>query len=216
MLDVHPPHEAAHTWKDFFIHIATIVVGLLIAIGLEQTVEMFHHRHQLHQLEQSLDQEVERNHQLAQKDIAELDRLMRIEEQNKLAIQASIDAKSQGPLALVASPLIERSGSTNWSVPTSATLTAARYNGTLSLVPQQQAVFLSRLEFTTSTLTELSHQLFDAEYHLRALIHLHADPSAHTPEERHQLLVAVSDLEETAMHTRLVLVRMNEITPQDR
>jgi hypothetical protein len=24
MLDVYPPHEAAHTWKDFFIHIATI------------------------------------------------------------------------------------------------------------------------------------------------------------------------------------------------
>jgi hypothetical protein len=47
MLDVHPPHEAAHTWRDFLIHIATIVVGLLIAIGLEQTVEFFHHRHQL-------------------------------------------------------------------------------------------------------------------------------------------------------------------------
>lgn len=28
MLDVHPPHEATHTWTDFFIHIATIVVGL--------------------------------------------------------------------------------------------------------------------------------------------------------------------------------------------
>jgi hypothetical protein len=47
MLDVHPPHEAAHTWRDFFIHIATIVVGLCIAVGLEQTVEFFHHRHQL-------------------------------------------------------------------------------------------------------------------------------------------------------------------------
>jgi hypothetical protein len=33
MLDVHPPHEAAHTWKDFFIHVGTICVGLLIAIG---------------------------------------------------------------------------------------------------------------------------------------------------------------------------------------
>lgn len=44
MLDVHPPHEAAHTWKDFFIHIATIVIGLLIAVGLEQTVEYIHHR----------------------------------------------------------------------------------------------------------------------------------------------------------------------------
>jgi hypothetical protein len=32
MLDIHPPHEAAHSWRDFFIHIATICVGLLIAI----------------------------------------------------------------------------------------------------------------------------------------------------------------------------------------
>jgi hypothetical protein len=46
MLDVHAPHERVHSWSDFFIHIATIVIGLLIAIGLEQTVEYFHHRHQ--------------------------------------------------------------------------------------------------------------------------------------------------------------------------
>jgi hypothetical protein len=45
MLDVHPAHHAASTWRDFFIHIATIVLGLLIAVGLEQTVEYFHHRH---------------------------------------------------------------------------------------------------------------------------------------------------------------------------
>ena len=50
MLDVHAPHQPTHTWKDFFIHIATIVVGLLIAIGLEQTVEYFHELHQLHEL----------------------------------------------------------------------------------------------------------------------------------------------------------------------
>jgi hypothetical protein len=47
MLDVHPPHEAAHTWKDFFIHVATICVGLLIAVGLEQTVEWLHRRHEV-------------------------------------------------------------------------------------------------------------------------------------------------------------------------
>jgi len=44
MLDVHPPHNPTHTWRDFFIHIATIVLGLLIAIGLEQTVEYLHQR----------------------------------------------------------------------------------------------------------------------------------------------------------------------------
>jgi hypothetical protein len=46
MLDVHPAHHAASTWREFFIHIATIVLGLLIAVSLEQAVEWFHHRNQ--------------------------------------------------------------------------------------------------------------------------------------------------------------------------
>ena len=57
MLDVHPPHHAANSWRDFFIHIATIVIGLLIAIGLEQTVEYFHHRHQVAETRRSLEAE---------------------------------------------------------------------------------------------------------------------------------------------------------------
>ena len=47
MLDVHPAHHAATSWKEFFIHIATIVLGLLIAVGLEQTVEYIHHRNEV-------------------------------------------------------------------------------------------------------------------------------------------------------------------------
>jgi hypothetical protein len=62
MLDVHPPHSPTHTWKDFLIHIATIVVGLIIAVGLEQTVEAIHHRHQLSESRESLRVEREQNH----------------------------------------------------------------------------------------------------------------------------------------------------------
>jgi hypothetical protein len=54
MLDVHAPQEPLYTWKGFFIHIATIVLGLLIAIGLEQTVELFHHRHQVSEAREAL------------------------------------------------------------------------------------------------------------------------------------------------------------------
>jgi hypothetical protein len=61
MLDVHAPHETVHTWKDFFIHIATIVIGLLIAVGLEQTVEFFHHRHQAREGLDLLRREVDEN-----------------------------------------------------------------------------------------------------------------------------------------------------------
>jgi hypothetical protein len=60
MLDVHPPHAPTHTWRDFLIHIATIVIGLLIAIGLEQTVEYFHHRREQHQLIEDLRAEAEK------------------------------------------------------------------------------------------------------------------------------------------------------------
>ena|SRR5580658_3556240 len=64
MLDVHAPHEGIHTWKNFFVHIATIVIGLLIAVGLEQTVEYFHHRHQVAEVRESL--RVERRNRLLQ------------------------------------------------------------------------------------------------------------------------------------------------------
>jgi hypothetical protein len=62
MLDVHAPHDAVRTWRDFCIHIAAIAVGLLIAIGLEQTVEYFHHRHQVAETREALRVEREQNH----------------------------------------------------------------------------------------------------------------------------------------------------------
>jgi len=61
MLDVHPPHSPTHTWKDFFIHIATIVVGLLIAVGLEQAVEAIHHHHQRDEARERLVEEIKQN-----------------------------------------------------------------------------------------------------------------------------------------------------------
>jgi hypothetical protein len=57
MLDVHSPHESIHSWTSFFIHLATIVIGLLIAVGLEQSVEYFHHRHQVAEIRRSLAEE---------------------------------------------------------------------------------------------------------------------------------------------------------------
>src|ERR1700691_1989937 len=61
MLDVRAPPEVVHTWKDCPIHIATIVIGLLIAIGLEQTVEVFHHRHQVAETREALQLELDQN-----------------------------------------------------------------------------------------------------------------------------------------------------------
>ena len=72
MLDVHVPHPT-HTWKDFFIHIATITVGLLIAVSLEQTVEYLHRLHERHLLEDELHVEAEILQRNAEIDIEQYD-----------------------------------------------------------------------------------------------------------------------------------------------
>ena len=44
-MEVHPPDHPLRTWGDFWIHLGTITIGLLIALGLEATVEWAHRVH---------------------------------------------------------------------------------------------------------------------------------------------------------------------------
>jgi hypothetical protein len=61
VLEVHPPNEPVHGWRDFFIHLATITIGLLIALSLEGAVEFWQHRHLVHEAEASMQIEIGAN-----------------------------------------------------------------------------------------------------------------------------------------------------------
>jgi hypothetical protein len=61
MLDVHPPHQTIHGWRDFFVHLATISIGLLIALGLEATAEWIHHRNEVADTREALRRELQEN-----------------------------------------------------------------------------------------------------------------------------------------------------------
>jgi hypothetical protein len=61
LIDVHPPHHALNGWREFMLHMLTIVLGLLIAIGLEQSVEYFHHQHELREFREGLRQDCEKS-----------------------------------------------------------------------------------------------------------------------------------------------------------
>jgi hypothetical protein len=63
MLDVHPPHSRMEGTRDFFLHLFTITVGLLIALGLEAGAEALHHRHQRKEAEALIRQEIQDNRQ---------------------------------------------------------------------------------------------------------------------------------------------------------
>ncbi len=140
MLDVHPPHHAASTWRDFFIHIATIVVGLLIAVGLEQTVEAIHHRHQLHQLEADLHTEGIRNLHIALDNIRTSEQRRQTDAQQYAElIQTVRDYRTAATHPTHPTQYI------TYSKPAYAVWTVAQQSGTLGLLSREDAQSYARL-----------------------------------------------------------------------
>lgn len=61
MLDVHPPHKAIGSVSEFFLHLFTITVGLLIAVGIEGLVERHQHSELAEQARSSMTAEIKAN-----------------------------------------------------------------------------------------------------------------------------------------------------------
>src|ERR1700760_4223636 len=67
-MEVHMPEEPVYTWTQFWIHLGTITVGLLIALGLEHAVAYAHKVHERHELQRELREEGERNQETLKMD----------------------------------------------------------------------------------------------------------------------------------------------------
>jgi hypothetical protein len=144
MLDVHPPHTPTHTWRDFLIHIATIVVGLLIAVGLEQTVEAIHHHHQRHELEEALQRDSIENGGYIRSDIDLMSKTISWALQDAATIE---HADSDGPLTL------HRQPDGDIITVNAGVWQAAKSNGVASLLPAGEQNWFEEL-------AELHNELF--------------------------------------------------------
>lgn len=80
MLDVHVPHEPISTRKGFVLHIATIVIGLLIAVTLEQSGQYLHPRHEVRVAREALAAEHRENIRRYHDNVR--DHLLRLANQN--------------------------------------------------------------------------------------------------------------------------------------
>jgi len=59
-MDIHKPH-AAKTWKEFFIELGTVVLGILIALSLEQAVENWREHRQSREAHEAMRAELAGN-----------------------------------------------------------------------------------------------------------------------------------------------------------
>ncbi len=68
-MHIHRP-KPLHGGREVLLEIGIIVIGIVIAVGLEQTVEFFHHRDQREQLETALQRDGQANRGYIKEDIA--------------------------------------------------------------------------------------------------------------------------------------------------
>ena len=133
-MEVHPPEHPIFTWKQFFIHMATICLGLLIAIALEQSVEALHRRHQRHQLEADLRAEGVRDLHIAIALLESTDWTARRHSQQAQELDRA--AALGRPPAYIPSP---PKRTQPLSRPSDAVWTVAQTSTTLNLLPRSEA-----------------------------------------------------------------------------
>lgn len=223
MIDIHAPHESAHTWTDFFTHIATIVVGLLIAIGLEQTVEAIHQHHQRNQLEADLHDEAINNRAIIARDLKVRD-LEPWFEQAVSAVDSAAASQGELHLTLPLAPCIPGTVGTaafRYFAPSEAVWTTARESSLVGLLPVEQARMYARLSHNYDLLADNRQQLYHGCAAIASMQHRLAKSTPGTstvawtltPEQAERLARAASETR-TAIQGLCFRLRWSDVYEQ--
>ncbi len=95
MIDVHSPEHRISGKRDFFLHLFTITIGLLIALGLENAAEAWHHREQRNAAEATIRREISDNRTA----VTGARRTLLVERQDLLNLLQYLEQRSAGKTA---------------------------------------------------------------------------------------------------------------------
>jgi hypothetical protein len=163
MREVHPMHEPPLTWSGFFVHIATIVVGLFIAVCIDKTVESIHHHFQRSELEAQMRQVFLDDLESDNRALHEL----RVGRDFLADLLVAINARMGNPAEKVATPDIKRLGGYTIS-PNLAPFDVAKLNGTAALLPGERLRIFNRIAFALELLANARRDLYAAMDRLAA------------------------------------------------
>jgi len=69
-VDIHPPHGPVNSFKDFLLHLLTVILGILIALSLEGLIEWRHHGSLAEEARSNLTSEIRENRQVLTRGLA--------------------------------------------------------------------------------------------------------------------------------------------------
>ena len=214
MLDVHAPQHTAGSFRDFLIHISTIVVGLLIAIGLEQTVEHFHNRHLLHHTEANLREEMQQNRKRMTDDEKHLDSTEEHIEENLTKLAA---AQAHQPV------LGDLHAGWEWDSPEETAWETAKNNGAVALMPYEisetwSTVYSQQATVDAQTVLWIRdiYRVYGPLSRNRTVSDLRPEELAAMTADAHQLLADLRLLRDLSQSLDRVYARATPIVGSDR
>jgi hypothetical protein len=164
--------EGVHNWKQFLVHMTIVVLGIMIAIGLEQTVEKIHHVHQRHEFEAQLRQEGLANQKIVESDVRWLDAQVAW----LLSAKQFVDSyrlshgKLSGSLPRAPQDDTRTKGSVGDADPQTAVWTMGKESGLVALLPQEQAESYGTMYNMAQLEIEQDHASLQAQSEELALI----------------------------------------------
>ncbi len=184
MLDVHPPHEPVHGWRDFAVHLLTITVGLLIALGLESAVEALHHHELAVQARENIEHELQRNVAHAKENIAKVQKALDAININLAAARTRRDGKDgAGGVNIVSS----------WSDFEEAAWLTARESGALGHMPLDEVQRYADLYAHQQLLEREANNVMHTVVLTLAPLMIESTPKETTAEEWNVMMLRSAD-----------------------
>ncbi|MDE1161440.1 MAG: hypothetical protein PW792_05770 [Acidobacteriaceae bacterium] len=171
-MEVHPPEHGIHSWRDFLVHMGTITLGLLIAIGLEQSAEWFHHREQRNRLIEQMRVEADTNVLICRHVID-----LRLRPESQIlgkwgeVLRATPDKNNQ---VVVRVPEVLRTLDSqideNALLPTIPVWTTAKQSELVPLLPGETTQFYDSLDHTLGWIDTMAHSEVELSSEYDALV----------------------------------------------
>jgi hypothetical protein len=210
MLDVHAPHAAVRSWREFLVHVAVITVGLLIALGLEQTAESIHHRHEVNETRRALGHELELNRRAYAQSVGEFRRQTAAMLNNVLVLRYS-QQHAGTPEEQLPGILVWHASPASF---TDSAWKTARESGVTALMPQEEVRRYDALYDRIDEVGGSFDQIWAAIVRARLYSVFDPDPSHLSPSEVADEIALTEEVLIKSFASAGALVELNRADPE--
>jgi aryl-alcohol dehydrogenase-like predicted oxidoreductase len=202
-MDVQPPHQPIHNWKDFLLHLLTITIGLFIALTLEASIESIHHRHLVRDAHKNLRQEIQANH-------AQYARNLRDLQHNRDQLTRDIDQLRQ--LRDGKPPAHSDLGwDWDWKSYVESAWDTARDSGAVPYMDTDWIAIYSHLYAQQQYINATTLSLLDEETKTGAALRVAGSPSDLTAAEVESVLIKSAELDQSFAKLEITMKALDEL-----